>query len=119
MNLVETIFESLKKEIKQKTGQIPYDIEIYCIGSGSNFEVHTNISVKKANEIYENYIKKLELGKLIESKNLGSSYRMESWHTLESNTGITYTFMFKINKLIYHNPNEVIKEWNERKKFLE
>lgn len=114
MNFIETIFESINKALKQTTNEIPYDIETYCIGSGSNFEVHTNISLQKALKLYEKLKERLPLGKKIEEKQIGK-YKLESWHTLESETGITYTFMFQITKLIYHDPNKVIEEWNKRK----
>lgn len=113
MNLIETIFKSINKGIHQLNGDIPYDIETYVIGSGGNFEIHEYISLSKALQLYENYKKKLPLGKRTEIKDVGRAI-MEAWHTLESNTGITYTFMFKINKIIRHDPNKVIDEWNEK-----
>lgn len=118
MNLIESIFESIKKSIKQFAGEIPYDIETYVIGSGGNFEIHENITLNKAHKIYEEYKKTLPLGKKTEKKDVGNAI-MEAWHTMESQTGITYTFMFKANKIIRHDPNEVIKEWNERKEKIE
>lgn len=115
MNFIQTIFESLEKSRKQFTGEIPYDIETYVIGSGGNFEVHEYITYTKAIKIYEKYKSNLPLGRRETRRQVGDAI-MESWHTMESQTGITYTFMFKVDKIIPHDPNKVIEEWNEKTK---
>lgn len=115
MNFIESIFDSFQKGMKQISGEYPNEIKTYCIGSGSNFIIHKNISIKMAEELYEKYKNKMPLGKKISEKQIGS-FILESFQTLESNTGITYCFMFEITQVIEHNANDVIQEWIETDK---
>lgn len=115
MNFIETIFDSFQKGMKQITGEYPNEIKTYCIGSGSRFIIHQNISSKMAIDIYAEYKNQMPLGKIISKKEIGG-FILESFHTLESNTGITYCFMFEITQVIEHNPNDIIDEWIETDK---
>lgn len=110
MNFIETIFESFQKATMQFMGEIPNDIRNYCIGSGSKFEIHKNISYSKAKKIYEEYKSNLPLGRRQTIKEI-AGFIIEDFATMESSTGTTYTFMFEIGKIIEHDPNEVIEEF--------
>lgn len=109
MNFIKTIFESIQIGLKQAEGKYPNEIKNFIIGSGSNFIVHKSITITKANNLYKKYKAKLPLGTKITEKEVGT-FIIEDWHTMESNTGHTYTFMFEVNEIIEHNPNDVITE---------
>lgn len=114
MNFIEGIFDSIDIGLKRIIGIYPEEINSYCIGSGSNFTIHRFISYEEALEIYKKYKENLQcLGKIKEKKQV-ANFILEKWHTLESQTGYTYTFMFKITEIIEHNPNKIIDEWIEK-----
>lgn len=121
MNFIETIFKAYDKGIKQFNGEIPNDIRIFCIGSGSNFTIHKNITHVMADNLYKDYKAKLPLGTLIQKKE-NYPFILEEWYCMESNSGTTYTFKFEINEIIEHDPNDVIDEWiktsKKRKEFI-
>lgn len=112
MNFIESIFNEFQKGIKEIMGDIPKEIKSYCIGSGSNFEVHAYITLDKALEIYENKKKQLPLSKRTEKIENGN-YIKETFHTLESQSGYTSTFLFPINNIKFYDPNDTLREWTK------
>lgn len=115
MNFIETIFESFQIGLNQIEGKYPNEIKNFIIGSGSHFIIHKSITNDMALNLYKEYKNKLPLGTKISKKEVGN-FIIEDWHTLESNTGHTYTFMFEVDEIIEHNPNDVITEWIQNDK---
>ena len=113
MNFIESLIASMVKGHKQIMGEYPEDIISVCIGSGSSFNIHQNVSWNKAIKLFEEYKSKLYLGKKVKNKSVGP-FIMESYRTMESQSGETYCFMFPIDKVVQHDPNEVINEWIEK-----
>lgn len=87
MNFIESLFKNFE--------EVPVTV---CIGSGSNFEIYTDVNYLQAFDLYKSYVKELSLGGLgrrISSQQNGL-YILESFHAMESSTGITYCFMFPV-----------------------
>lgn len=113
MNFIESLIKEYERNIKEVTGDIPAKIESYCIGSGSYFEVHAYITFKKAYKLYEEMKSNLQcLGKRTDIVK-AAGFIKETFHTMESNTGYTSTFMFPISSFEIHNPNDTLYEWTE------
>ena len=66
MNFIESLVESIKNDLKRATGEYPNEIKTFCIGSGSDFIIHKNISEDMAKELYERHKHFLPLGKRAE-----------------------------------------------------
>ena len=115
MNFICSVFDSIQRGIKQVNGEFPYDIKSFCIGSGSTFVIHRHISSKMADKLYDEYKSRLPLGRKESSMNHGE-FKLESFCTMESDTGTTYTFMFPISEVVEHNPNDILDEWYETSK---
>lgn len=113
MNFIESIIASMEKCHKQIYAVYPDDIVSVCIGSGSSFTVHQYISWEKAYKLFTEYKSNLPLGSRISKKSSGS-YILESYHCMESQSGEIYCFMFPIDKVVQHDPQEVIEEWIEK-----
>lgn len=113
MNFIESIVKEFQRDLHEITGEIPRKLETYCIGSGSNFKVHAYITYEKALKLYNEMKENLQcLGKRTDYKNVGGFIK-ETFHTMESNTGYTSTFMFPISSFEIHNPNETLYEWTD------
>lgn len=113
MNFIESIIASMEKTHKQIMGSYPEDIISVCIGSGSSFTIHQYISWDKAYKLFTEYKSNLQLGTRISKKSTGY-FILECYHTMESQSGETYCFMFPIDEVIQHDPQEVIEEWIEK-----
>ena len=115
MNFFESLIDSYQTGIKRAVGEYPNKIQSFCIGSVSKFIIHKNISLNKARKIYAEYKDKLMLGRRIKKTEYGD-FILEKYHCMEAISGETACFMFPIDEVVEHDPNEVIDEWIEQDK---
>lgn len=101
MNFIETLVNSISNEMKQFIENGFKDIKKrnWCIGSGSEFNIYKNYTYDEAYEIFKNLNVRQCFGKRKYKKEYGYT-TIESYYTMESNSGHTEVFMFEIDEII-------------------
>lgn len=94
MNFIQSLFRDMKK-IFNGTYKPKLERQNYCIGSGGNFEIYKKMTREEAFEVFNNLDVRQCFGSKISEK-IGYYYALQEYHTMESNTGSTFIFMFPV-----------------------
>lgn len=101
MNFIETLVQSYCNDLKEFIDNGFEDLKKrnWCIGSGSSFNIYIGYTEEEAQEIFENLDVRQCFGKRIYKKEFGYTI-LESYHTMESNSGHTEIFKFQVDDII-------------------
>lgn len=101
MNFIETLVDSIANDLKEFIDNGFRDLKKrnWCIGSGSSFNIYKDLTEEEAHKIFKNLDVRCNFGKRIYKKEYGYT-ELESYYTMESNSGHTEIFKFEIDEII-------------------